>query len=109
MFPLTSNVFIATNLHWTPENQNPENWNPPNMDLAAFYGMHQGSSFLPYLSLYQPYNNFLMASDQSYFEHFTSQLNSYPTFHYYMCLEAKNLYTSFFGKQYIYFLEHCTY
>jgi len=77
------------------------------MDLAAFYGMQQGSNFLPYLSLYQPYNNFSMASDQNYFGHFTSQLNSCPTFDYYMCLDAKNLYASLFGKQCTYFLERC--
>lgn len=99
MFPMSSNVFIATNLHWNPQNQNPQDWNPPNMDLTAFYRMQQRSSFLPNLSLHQPYNNFLMASDQrDYFGHFTSQLNSYPIFNYYMCLDAKNLYASLFGK-----------
>jgi len=108
MFPLRSNIFIATNLHWTSQEQNPQNWNLPNMDLTAFYRMQQESSFLPYLSLYQPYNNFLMVSDQSYFGHFTSQLN--PTFNYYMCLDAKNLYASLFGKQCTFFLiEHRIY
>lgn len=109
MFPLRSNVFVATNLHWNPQDRNSQDWNQRNMDLTAFYRMHQRNSLLPYLPLYQPYNNFLMASDRSYFEHITSRLNSYPIFNYYMCLDAKNLYASLFGKHHTYLLKHCTY
>lgn len=110
MFPLRSNIFIATNLHWNPQDQNLQDWNLPNTDLTAFYRMQQNRSalLLPYLSLYQPYNNFLMESDQSYFRNFT-QLDSYSAFNYYMHLDAKNLYASLFGKHCTYFLEHCTY
>lgn len=102
MFPLRSNVSIATNLHWNPQDQTRQDWNPSNMDLTAFYRMQQRNNFLPYLSAYQPYHNFLMASDRRYFGNFTSQLNPYPIFNYYMYLDAKNLYASLFGK-------HCTY
>lgn len=108
MFPLGSNVSIATNLDW-----NRQDWNSPSMDLTTFYGM-QRNSFLPYLSAYNPYNNFSIASYQSYFrfEHyFRSQLSAdpYSTFNYYKCLDAKNLYSSLFGKHYIYYIKYYIY
>ncbi|KAL0112266.1 hypothetical protein PUN28_011961 [Cardiocondyla obscurior] len=90
MFPLRSNVFITKNLQ-----RDPRDWNP-SMDLSAFYRMQQESNFLPYLSMYRPYNNLLM--DQNYFGHFTSHGLNYPTFDYYMCLDSKNLYASLFDS-----------
>lgn len=73
------------------------------MDLTALYGMQQ-PSFLPYLSAYHPYNNFPIASYQSYFRfrnyYLTSQftVDPYFAFNYYECLDAKDLYASLFGK-----------
>jgi len=100
MFPTGSNVFVATNLRWSRQA-----WNLPSMDLTAFYGMQQRSSFLPYLSAYHPYDNFSMASYRSYFRfqhYFRSQLtlDPYSAFGYYDCLDAKNLYASLLGKYY---------
>lgn len=105
MFPLGSNVSIATNLNW-----NRQDWNSPSIDLTAFYGM-QRNSFLPYLSTYHPYNNFSIASYQSYFRfqhYFRSQLTAdpYSTFNYYKCLDAKNLYATLFGKHCIYYIKY---
>ncbi|EFN69697.1 Hormone receptor 4 [Camponotus floridanus] len=107
MFPLGSNVSIATNLNW-----NRQDWNSPSIDLTAFYGM-QRNSFLPYLSTYHPYNNFSIASYQSYFRfqhYFRSQLTAdpYSTFNYYKCLDAKNLYATLFGKHCIYYLNQAS-
>lgn len=99
MFPVGSNVSIATDLCW-----NREDWSMSGMDLTALYEIQQ-RSFLPYLSAYHPYSNFPMASSyQSYFRfrhYFRSQLTIDPhsAFNYYECLDAKNLYASlFFGK-----------
>lgn len=108
MFPLGSNISIATNFDW-----NRQDWNSPSMDLTAFYRM-QRSSFLPYLSAYHPYNNFSIASYQSCFRfqhYFRSQLTAdpYSTFNYYKCLNAKNLYESLFGKHYIYYIKYYIY
>lgn len=114
MFPTRSNVFVATNLQW-----NRRDWNSPSMDLTAFYaGMQQRSDILPYRLPYHPYDNFSMATYQSYFRYqhyFRSQLtlSPYSALNYCNCLDAKNLYASctLFGKhcsECALRYEHCT-
>jgi len=98
MFPLGSNVSVATNLHWNRQDGN----SPMIVDLTALYRMQRGS-FLPYLSTYHPYNNFSLASYPNYFHfrhYFRTQhmIDPYSTFDYYKCLDVKNLHASLFGK-----------
>lgn len=103
MFPLGSNVSVATDLHWNRQDGN----SPMIVDLTALYRM-QRNNFLPYLSTYHPYNNFSLASYPNYFHfrhYFRTQhmIDPYFAFDYYKCLDVKNLHASLFGKHSIYY------
>lgn len=108
MFPLGSNISVATNLHWNRQDGS----SPMIVDLTALYRM-QRNNFLPYLSTYHPYNNFSLASYPNYF-HFRHcfrthhMIDPYSTFDYYKCLDVKYLHASLFGKYSIYYSKFIT-